>query len=128
MTNFISSTWIRDFHRLQYHLSDRNYGCRRRQRYLIFSQFSKYCCQNEFAFGALPRTPPGASCSAPSWHTLGFTIAEGPTELRAPGPRYPTIRHCQEVPSAFVRGVPDLEIYHTEYIFYRISPAVPRRT
>ena len=34
----------------------------------------------------------GAS-SAPSWQTLGLTIAEGPTELRAPGPRDPTIRH-----------------------------------
>ena len=46
-----------------------------------------------FASGALPRTPPGAS-GAPSWQTLGLTIAEGPTELRAPGPRDPTIRHC----------------------------------
>ena len=35
----------------------------------------------------------GAS-SAPNWQTLGLTIAEGPTELRAPGPRDPTIRHC----------------------------------
>ncbi len=36
----------------------------------------------------------GAS-SAPSWQTLGL-IAEGPTELRAPGPRDPTIRHWEE--------------------------------
>ena len=35
---------------------------------------------------------------------------------------------CQRVPSAFVRGSPDLDIYHAEYILHRISPAVPRRT
>ena len=37
--------------------------------------------------GGLPAHPP------PSWQTLGLTIAEGPTELRAPGPRDPKIRH-----------------------------------
>ena len=47
-------------HRLQQRrLSDRNYGCRRRPRYLIFSQFSICCCKNAFASGALPQTPPG---------------------------------------------------------------------
>ena len=36
----------------------------------------------------------------PSWQTLCLTIAEGPTELRAPGPRDPTIRHClQPIPT-----------------------------
>ena len=46
------------------------------------------------------RLPPGlclgphlGASSSPSWQTLGLTIAEGPTELRAPGPRDPTIRH-----------------------------------
>ena len=34
----------------------------------------------------------------------------------------------RECPSAFVRGLPELEIYHAEYILHRISPAVPRRT
>ena len=75
-------------------LSDRNYWCRRRPRYLIFSQFSIYIV-------AKMRLPPGlclgphlGASSSPSWQTLGLTIAEGPTELRAPGPRYPTIRHC----------------------------------
>ena len=31
-----------------------------------------------------------------NWQTLVLNIAEGPTELRAPGPRDPTIRHCVE--------------------------------
>ena len=35
---------------------------------------------------------------------------------------------CQRVPSSFVRGLPDLEIYHAGYILHRISSAVPRRT
>ena len=30
----------------------------------------------------------------PSGDTLSHTLAKGPTELRAPGPRDPTIRHC----------------------------------
>ena len=34
----------------------------------------------------------GAS-GTPSWETLSHTVAEGPTELRAQGPRDPTIRH-----------------------------------
>ena len=38
---------------------------------------------------------PAEGFQRPSWQTLGLTIAEGPTELRAPGPRDPTIRHCQ---------------------------------
>ena len=44
--------------------------------------------------GLCPRPRRGLPASAPSWQTLGLTIAEGPTELRAPGPRDPTIRHC----------------------------------
>ena len=46
------------------------------------------------------RLPPGlclgphlGAASSPSWQTLGLTIAEGPTEVRAPGARNPTIRH-----------------------------------
>ncbi len=50
------------------------------------------------------RLPPGL-CPAPrrgclhrpqnpSGDTLSHTLAKGPTELRAPGPRDPTIRHC----------------------------------
>ena len=45
--------------------------------------------------------PHREASSASSWQTLGLTIAEGPTELRAPGPRDPTIRHCvwdKEIP------------------------------
>ena len=64
MTNFINNIVYLDnviFHRLHRRLSDRNYGCRRRPIYLIFSQFSIYCCKNACASGALLRTPPGAS-------------------------------------------------------------------
>ena len=38
---------------------------------------------------------PAEGFQRPSWQPLGLTIAEGPTELRAPGPRDPTIRHCK---------------------------------
>ena len=48
------------FHRLQRRLSDRNYGCRLRPKYLIFSQFSIYCYQNAL--------PPGL-CPGPRWGT-----------------------------------------------------------
>ena len=79
-------------------LSDRNYGCRQRPRYLIFSQFSigpillpKCVCLRGSASESLG--PHRGASSASSWQTLGLTIAEGPTELRAPGPRDPTIRH-----------------------------------
>ena len=72
------------FPRLQRHLSDRNYGCRRRPRYLIFSQFS---------IVAKMRLPPGLWPGPRRGQTLGVTITEGPTELWAPGPRDPTIRH-----------------------------------
>ena len=37
--------------------------------------------------------PRRRASSTPSWQTLGLTIAEDPTELRAPGPRDPMIRH-----------------------------------
>ena len=36
-----------------YRLQRRNFGSRRRPRYLIFSQFSICCCQNAFASGTL---------------------------------------------------------------------------
>ena len=32
----------------------------------------------------------------PSCETFGHTLSEGPTELRAPGPRDPTVRHWAE--------------------------------
>ena len=62
MTNFIIIVYLENviFNRLR-RLSYRNYGCRRRPRYLIFSQFSICCCQNAFAFGALPGPRRGAS-------------------------------------------------------------------
>ena len=34
-----------------------------------------------------------AAPQTPSWETLGHTLAEGPAQLRAPGPRNLTIRH-----------------------------------
>ena len=46
--------------------------------------------------GLYPAPRRGASSAPPPpprWQTLGLTIAEGPTELRAPGPRDPKIRH-----------------------------------
>ena len=81
------------FHRLQSRLSDRNYGCRRRPRYLIFSQFSICCCQNAFASGALPRTPPGGLqrsqlANVGSHHCRGPHRIAGP---RAPRPHDPPL-------------------------------------
>ena len=64
--------------------------------------FQQMC--NIFLQNALPRRlSPGHHCGAygalrpphSSWETLGHALAEGPTELRAPGPRDPTIRHCR---------------------------------
>ena len=74
-------------------LSDRNYGCRGRPRYLIFSQFSIYCCQNAFASGALPRTPPGGFqlpqlANVWSHHCRGPHRIAGP---RAPRPQDPPL-------------------------------------
>ena len=48
----------------------RNYWCRRRPRYLIFSQFSIYCCQNAFGFASdptwgLPAPPAGKRWVSP---------------------------------------------------------------
>ena len=75
-------------------LSDRNYGCRQRPRYLIFSQFSiGPILLPKCVFLRLCLGPHRGASSASSWQTLGLTIAEGPTELRAPGPRDPMIRH-----------------------------------
>ena len=74
-------------------LSDRNYGCRRRPRYMIFSQFSIYCCQNAFASGALSRTPPGGF-QRPQLTNVGSYHCRGPHRiagLRAPIPRYPPL-------------------------------------
>ena len=89
------------FHRLQRRLSDRNYGCRLRPKYLIFSQFSiiiiKLLLPKCFASGALPGPRWGAyDTPDPSRKTLGHTLAEGPTEWRGPGPRDPTICHWDD--------------------------------
>ena len=84
------------FHRLQRRLTDRNYGCRQRPRYLIFSQFSICCCQNAFASGALLRISPGVSSQHPqlanvarSHHCRGPHRIAGP---RAPRPHDPPLR------------------------------------
>ena len=74
-------------------LSDRNYGCRRRPRYLIFSQFSIYCCQNALASEALPRTPPGGF-QRPQLANVGSHHWRGPHRIagpRAPRPHDPPL-------------------------------------
>ena len=74
-------------------LPDRNYWCRRRPRYLIFSQFSIYCCQNAFASGALPRTPPGGF-QLPQLANVGSHHCRGPHRIagpRAPRPHDPPL-------------------------------------
>ena len=80
-------------------LSDRNYWCRRRPRYLIFSQFSIYCCQNAFASGALPRTPPGGF-QLPQLANVGSHHCRGPHRIagpRAPRPHDPPlVGGCQK--------------------------------
>ena len=54
--------------------------------------------------------PHREASSASSWQTLGLTIAEGPTELRAPGPRDPTIRHCLQDGSCLGIGKDDTNV------------------
>ena len=83
------------FHRLL-RLSDRNNGCRRRPRYLIFSQFSFIIVAKMRCLRGSARTPPGGlqRPQTHSWETMGHIAAEVPADLRAPGPRNPTIRHC----------------------------------
>ena len=68
-------------------------GCRRRPIKIpdfqpIFNILLPKC----FASGALPRTPLGGGLPAPPDPQLRH-VAEGPTEMRAPGARDPTIRH-----------------------------------
>ena len=70
------------FHRLQRRLSDRNYRCRRRPRYLIFSQFSICCCQNAFALQRSQLANVG------SHHCRGPHRIAGP---RAPRPHDPPL-------------------------------------
>ena len=81
-------------------LSDRNHWCRRRRRYLIFSQFSIYCYQNAFASGALPRTPPGG-VQLPHLANVGSHHCRGPHRIagpRAPRPHDPPLTSGQAPP------------------------------
>ena len=105
------------FHRLQRRLSDRNYGCRRRPRYLIFSQFSIILCfcQNAFASGALPRFPPGGGLQRPQLANVGSHHCRGPHRIagpRAPRPHDPPLhkpqwhRGCAVVPSLIAVAPP----------------------
>ena len=58
--------------------------------------------------GSAPDTVVGLTAPPhPSCETLGHTLAEGPTELRAPGPRDPTVRHwlCQPLPVSTVPNI-----------------------
>ena len=71
-------------------------GCRRRPIGIPDFQpiFNNILLPKCFVSGALPRTPlGGGGFPAPPDPQLRH-VAEGPTELRAPGPRDPTIRHC----------------------------------
>ena len=93
-------------------LSDRNYWCRRRPRYLIFSQFSIYCCQNAFASGALPRTPPGGF-QLPQLTNVGSHHCRGPHRMagpRAPRPHDPplitVLIHARLNRSYNIRNIP----------------------
>ena len=102
------------FHRLQRRLSDRNYGCRRRPRYLIFSQFSICCCQNAFASGALPRTPPGGLqrsqlANVGSHHCRGPHRIAGP---RAPRPHDPPLYPWCRLEYKYCRGLPIYLLCH----------------
>ena len=68
----------------------------------IFNVLSPKC----FASGALPEPRWGGTVPQTlSWETFGHTFAEGPTQLRAPGPRNATIRHwLDHIPSIFLRS------------------------
>ena len=46
-------------------LSDRNWGCRRRSRDLIFSQFSKDCSQNCVCLQGSAHNPAGGGLTVP---------------------------------------------------------------
>ena len=85
MTNFIYLDNV-IFHS---RLSDRNYGCRRRPIYLIFSQFSIYCCQNAFASEALPRTPPGGFQRPPAGKCWVSPLERAPQNCGPQGPETP---------------------------------------
>ena len=65
-------------------------------------------------YGMLPSANELSSSTIPAppaqWQTLGLTIAEGPTELRAPGPRDPTIRHWCRMILTFGMGSQDPRI------------------
>ena len=62
-----------------------------------FSANFQYIVSKMLCFRGSAPDPAGGLTApqTPSWETLGHTLAEGPTELRIPGPRDPTIRHCQ---------------------------------
>ena len=72
------------FHRLQRRLLDRNYGCRRRPRYLISANFH--------VVAKMRLAPGGFQC--PSWQTLGLPHCRGPHRIagpRAPRPHDPPL-------------------------------------
>ena len=69
-------------------------GMLQKRRRLYFQPIFNILMPKCFAPRVLSRTPPGAKLTAtPSWERLGHTLAEAPTQLRAPWPRDPTIRH-----------------------------------
>ena len=82
------------FHRLQCRLSDWNYADGDHDTW--FSANFKYIIAAKMLClrGSAPDTVVGLTAPPrPSCETLGHTLAEGLTELRAPGPRDPTVRH-----------------------------------
>ena len=90
------------FHRLQCRLSDWNYADGDYDTW--FSANFQYIIATKMLClrGSAPDTVVGLTAPPrPSCETLGHTLAEGPTELRAPGPRDPTVRHCYARYAAF---------------------------
>ena len=90
------------FHRLQCRLSDWNYADGDYDTW--FSANFQYIIATKMLClrGSAPDTVVGLTAPPrPSCETLGHTLAEGPTELRAPGPRYPTVRHWSLVCELF---------------------------
>ena len=127
------------FNRLR-RLSYRNYGCRRRPRYLIFSQFSICCCQNAFAFGALPGPRRGASSAQAGKRWVSplqrATQIAGPWAPRPHDPPLSTGHHvCMCATTGLVTTVRSYTLHwyraltnvrklvaNTQYVISRIEP------